>query len=387
MNWETRFLNKIGFGRKISSPVPGAEHESVIQQAINNNHAVTILYQGLKDPEPLRRTIVPTQIGDGPKGTRFVRAFAAERGEYRTFRTDRTFEVSNPGPHTINLPVDPEPLVDNSGPYVPPTATPKVKLPNIVDNPEKLYKNKEKSGDIEPTDAEYNEIRDLDIDPDTHDKATVRRIRNMVGITHLNIKHACEQGIPLEDYEQALKNNMGDTQYNHVKAIDEALGYQQHDAHIMYKNKESRLRNPDKNNNERINHELSPESIRYATGELFLHHLSLRNKKSFDDTDAPYIPIRGRQRANEWIMSEIAKLNPKFKEQMNNPFQDDGTLMNNEDYYHRVRKLQDHHRLSMINAGTREDFLISKRKLKALEHIGNSKFYPTDYHPDIYEED
>ena len=384
MDWGTRFLNKVGFGRKISSPVPGAEHEPGIQQAIDNNHAVTLLYHGANDPDPIRRTIVPTQIGDGSNGTRFIRAFAPERGEYRTFRTDRIRKIFSTGPHTINMPADPEPLVDNSAPYVAPTATPKAKPTYIVENPKELYKNKEKSGTIEPTDAEYDEIRGLDIDPDTHDKATVRRIRNMAGITHLNIKHACEQGIPLEDYEQALKNNMGDTQYDHVKAIDEALGYQQHDAHIMYENKESRLNNPSRNNNETINHELSPETITEATAELFLHHLSLKNRTLFDDT---YVPIPNRQRANEWIMSEIAKLNPTFKKQMNNTFQDDGALMNNEGYYHRVRKLQDHHRLAMINAGTRKDFLINKRKLKALEHIGNSKFYPTDYHPDIYEED
>ena len=380
MEWGTRFINKVGFGRKISSPVPGAEYEPGIQQAIDNNHAVTLLYHGMSDTDPIRRTIVPTQIGNGPKGTRYIRAFAPESGEYRTFRTDRIRKIFSTGPHTINVPADTEPLVDKSGPYV----APKAKPTYFVENPEKLYKDKEKSGTIEPTDAEYDEIRGLDIDPDTHDKATVRRIRNMAGITHLNIKHACEQGIPLEDYEQALKNKMADTQFDHVKAIDEALGYQQHDAHIMNENKKSRLNNPSLNNNETINHELSPETITEATAELFLHHLSLKNRTSFDDT---YVPIPKRQRANEWIMSEIAKLNPTFKKKMNIIFQDDGVLMNNEEYYHRVRKLQDHHRLAMIKAGTRKDFIINKRKLKALEHIGNSKFYPTDYHPDIYEED
>ena len=380
MEWGTRFLNKVGFRRKLAMPGDGSEHEPTIQQAIDNGHEVDFLYTGGLDKDPLRRTIIPTQIGDGPKGVRHIRAFSPEKSEYRTFRTDRIEKIFGTQPRSIEIPEDPEPLGSSGARPVQPVARPAQSVdatPSwVVTNPAAHYTKLEKTGDIEPTPEEYAEIRSLDIDPDTHDRAMVRRIRNL-GATHLQIKNACEQGIPLEYYGDAfLIHN------DHTKAIDTALKYQNHDDHIMSLCQQDRRESPDINER----HRLSTEDHSQLVGRLMLHHLTLKNKEPGEFLP-PYEPIPDRNRANEWIVNELAKVNPSLASKRGIDYKHDDTLLEPGAYDGIVNKLQKHHRLLLATAGTRKDYISQKRKMKALMHIGNSKFYPTDYFPNIYEED
>ena len=247
----------------------------------------------------------------------------------------------------------------------------------------------------EITPEEYEEIRSLDINPQTHDKATVKRLRSM-GASHLDIKNACERKIPIEDYEMALKNT-GD----HVKAIDEALSYQDSYRDAIAANQRYLRDNPSASTKTKEGQKplLLKENYSSELKFLFQHHRSLRDADSFDDPRYPDVP--GRRRANEWIMNECAKLDPSLKEhikiKLNRPEyimragnigdQNVPSEAREQGYADRIHRLLWHHNRRLLNASTIEQYVTHKRAIHALVNMGHSHYYPSAYYPDIYEEE
>ena len=286
---------------------------------------------------------------------------------------------------------------------VPTTQTPRVAPQNTQErNPLSLYTEELRTGTITPTPEEYEELRSLDIDPDTHDKATVRRLRNN-GASHLQLKSVAEEhSVPYEDYETALINNDG----NHLKAIEEAKQYQELDKEQISKN-QKRLQEFPNYASSRL---LSDEDHFGMLSSLFLHHLNLKNAPEFSpDPSGPYLNIPGRRRANEWIMNEISRVEQRGVKKNGEPrdlrlrtkidspvfttletLQGDNTIRMdggaNINYFDLVNSLSKHHDALHATATSVKDIVKQRRVRKALSNIGNSRFYPNDYSPDLYEE-
>jgi hypothetical protein len=260
----------------------------------------------------------------------------------------------------------------------------------IVENPTLKSSVNEKTGDIDPTDDEYAELKALDIDPDTHDKATVRRLRNK-GATHEQLKEvAGEHGLPLEDYEQALDNNKN----NHTLAVQEALGYRSRDEDQLQQNRERNLKFPEYTEGRT----LSDDGHEANANILFLHHLNLKNAPEFSGM---YKDIPGRRRANEWILSELSKVRPPLKDTVKSKFFrqletlkgtdvrniDTENGVDDQNYFRVVNELDEHHGALMATATNLKDLTKQRRIRKALANVGNARFYPNDYTADAYEED
>ena len=358
-----------------------------IQKAIDDNHELDIIYKK-SDSDAETRTIAPTSMRPAGNNTIRVRAFdftPSKQSVWKDWVTERIVGFNEPSrPLRSPLPVDteaprakanqPVEIVDNQ--------------PQVVKTPSKLYKSREKTGTIDPTPEEYEELRSLDIDPDTHDKATIRRIRNL-GISHLNLKSVAEMGIPYEDYEDALSNNNN----NHELAVQDAQKYMQKDIETMSANQRDRLDNPSRNSDK----VLSPQDYQQIATGLFLHHLSLRNMPQAMFTEDKYPPIEGRRRGNEWLLSEITKLEPALRGKETNPFFDERTLLDgntvpridgtrNVNYYDQIHALTAHHRTLGASATNFGDFVKHRRSLGSLARLSRSRFSPVGYTPDVYEE-
>jgi len=382
---------------------PGSEHHEAIQSAIDNQHELELVYQGKKDLlEGTQRVLIPIEMGPatGAPGTSMY-AFDLDAGIQKEFRTDRIVKILGARPRSVEpstLPTLPTP----SDSELPTPSEPKYleragKTPQaLLLNPNKItpsYDIVNKSGEIEPTREEYDELRSLDVDPMTHDKATVRRLRNK-GVSHAQLKQvAQEHAIPYEDYENALK-----TTDDHTQAIQEALTYRSNDREQITRNQERMRVRPDFG----ADRLLSDDDHKRAAGELFFHHLGLRNAAAFasdNDDSSPYRERPGRRRANEWILSELSKLQPALKKNIGRKdfdvagyLQGDSlanlaTGTENKNYFDRVNSLSRHHSVLLSRATDLAELTRQRRSLKALTHIGNARFYPYDYAPDLYEED
>jgi hypothetical protein len=234
---------------------------------------------------------------------------------------------------------------------------------------------------INPTPEEYKEARSKDIHPESFDKATYKRLRNMPGVTHADIINAMQTGpygIPIEDYETARINNPG----SHIKSIDEALKYQDFYSDLVGKNKITRNKAEGKKYKD-VSF-LSPEEHHDLVKKLVFHHGSLKNAPSFSEPnpDTPW-----RRRANRWVMSEAAKLEPSLKKYAKvDDLYDENTIIKPVAYDKIVTELLKHHTINQLNSGTVKDHMISNRMLNALYNIGSSKFLPTLYAHNKYEE-
>jgi len=231
---------------------------------------------------------------------------------------------------------------------------------------------------VEPTDEEYNHVKSLDVDPQSFDKATYKRLRN-IGATHNNCVEALTDGIPLEDYETAYKNN-GD----HSKAKQEALGYQKNYAQTI-------------SDNEKLLNSTGGRHLQGATiyssnvehdddvRDLFGHHLALKNRPKLGGN---YIDTPWRRRANEWMLNECSKLDPSLKEHVSNTeVNDDSMILPIESYYDKTNKLTNHYRLKQAQSRTIGEFVKNRRAVNSLVNLGSSQFLPSDYQHDKYEEE
>jgi len=252
---------------------------------------------------------------------------------------------------------------------------------DVSDYQERLTdKFKEPAGPlVEPTDDEYGELKGMDIDPNTFDKATVKRLRNMPGVKHSDLVSALSSGVPLEDYEDARKNNPS----SHIVAVDEAQKYRDHYEKITNENK--------KNLSTNVARDLDGVSFLSDVKhdnfvkQLFGHHMSLKTHPG--NFGEPYSDVPNRRRANEWVMNECSKLLPSLKSQIPNEKHYDGLLLNHRDYTNGVENLLNHYNIKSINAKSVNDYIINRRKKNAVLALGTSEFVPTDYSHGKYEED
>jgi len=403
----------------------GKEDVHPLIKAIDDGHEVTMTYRSQSDhPDTMLepRTVIPTRM-DGD----FVVAFDTGKNGWRKF-----FPGQRPGPGGGNYGVQkiigvapasiaredlppeeekkpakswkkpaPTPEWESTGPAQPAPVVPKFDF--IADDAKPwLSVRSEKSpmATVEPTEDEYNEIKSLDIDPDTFDRAVVKRLRNM-GVTHAEIKDALtnQTKIPIEDYETARINNPD----SHLQAVQEAVGYQ--DFYSSLFNERSAMLS--KGHSDYAGKPLlSRQEHDSLLEDLFGHHLTLKNlptdqfesinPKAFTRYHSDSV-IPWRRRASEWVMSECAKLNPSLRNYFNSsdpdyaePFEshyDADDLLKTVDHSKIATKLHQHYNVMGLNARTIKDHVIASRKQKALANITGSQFLPYDYSYDQYEEE
>lgn len=229
---------------------------------------------------------------------------------------------------------------------------------------------------MEPTPEEYEEIKGLDIHPDTFDKATLKRVRSM-GVPHNDIVDACSKGIPIEDYETA-RANVND----HTGAVEEALGYQDSYRDTMAHNAKFVATHQ---NETKLSGLLPKNDHDRAVRKLASHHLSLKNQTEFGGS---YADTPWRRRANEWIINECGKLDPASKKAVSNQTHyNAGDILSADEYNGEVNNLIKHHRLNGLHTKTIKDYIAHKRSMNALINIGTSQYLPSEYTPDAYEED
>jgi len=249
-----------------------------------------------------------------------------------------------------------------------------------------MFLDESRTEGIDPTPEEYKQLRDLDIHPPSFDRSVIRRLRNM-GTSHVDLIDVGNSGIPYEDYETALKNNMGD----HAAAREEALGYQKHYANIISANQNNRFSSPI----------TRPEDYNNIVLALFQHHASLKNKPSFDGFKnevgyGGFAPIGGRRRANEWIMHQLSRMNPELRKYMKTDYYRPESILTQfpvshdrgeqGTYYGAVSALANHHLAGMSSASNLKNYMMHNRMIGILSNVGSSLWYPVDYHADIYEE-
>ena len=245
---------------------------------------------------------------------------------------------------------------------------------------------------INPSDEEYDELRNLDVHPASFDKAPVKRMRNL-GIPHTDLVDASKQFIPMEDYEEARLKHPN----SHLAATEEAMNYQDFYNDHMKNNAEFIAQNPEYNKTEGIT--LTPENPRGILGKIVLHHLALKNAPRFDlnfgdgyhfdDTSNKYpVDFPDRRRGNEWMLHECSKLDPVFNEaKKSDQYDGNWVIQSPEEYNKNIRQLGAHHMKEMINARTIPAYYRAKRALKSIDHISIGQFSPYDYSPEMYEED
>jgi len=378
----------------------------VFQQAIDNKHEVHMNYRGASDPEAAPRRVIPTGIDD--KGR--VRAFCLDRQAYRTFIPGRAEGAISTQPSSIpheQLPEDTEAL--QATPQQKPTVNaPRAKLapmapesrgskPNAwVVNDRRPWESKDdkrapRTYEVNPTPEEHEEMRLADAnifksnDPNkvikpSYDKATYKRVRNL-GASHADCLDAASEGIPIEDYEDGLKNNPG----NHVQAKNAAHGYLDYYRDNI-SNNEQKFEDHTTRSAFQNRTLLSPEDHTNILAEVVRHHLSLKNAPEEKFTGAfPNTPWR--RRANEWCISECHKVEPRFRKLTGDTTSyDPQSVMGPSTYDRHVNALIQHHTLNQLNARTVPEYVASKRKLEALSNLSESKFLPTPYTHDKYEE-
>jgi hypothetical protein len=399
----------------VSTDGPGSEHHPIIQKAIDNQHEIELIYQK-EDSPPEQRVIIPREIATNSGNVTYFRGFdITKQGGHKLFRTDhikRIIDVrdrsQDPGvdPESFSLKAIPQPrenknrtLLADEPSLVTSDQTIKKNNPNgarVIADPVQFMQDqgayRPKTGDIEPTPEEYEELRSKDVDPQTHDKATVRRLRNK-GASHVDLLNVASQGIPYEDYEDAMA-----VTDSHDSAVQEALKMRSRDREQIAQNLVRNKENP----NFAEPHLLDDADYKAATRGLFVHHMNLRNAPSFspDQNLGPIFNHPDRRRANEWIMSELTKINPELKSQMgNSKFLEnrgleilkgsnvrltDGTRQIS--YFEPVNQLTKHHEALKATTTDLKDLTKHRRIIKALSNIGNSRFYPVDYNGDVYEE-
>jgi len=230
------------------------------------------------------------------------------------------------------------------------------------------------SNDIEISPEEHAEIKSLDIDPDTFDKSTYKRLRS-IGATHQEIKDAMQSGAFIEDYETARLDEP-----NHLKAKDKALAYKTN----FYNDAINANKDWVRDNTDTLERNTKPLSDDVYSGvvkKLFGHHLSMKLQ--------PIMTSPSKRRGHEFLLNECAKLKPEFKDYVDDPNDkfDINRLLSADDHAKYSNMLMEHLRLKGLHATTPEKFAINNRKIEAVANIASSYRYPSAYRQDKYEEE
>ena len=238
---------------------------------------------------------------------------------------------------------------------------------------------------MQPTSEEYAEAKGLDIDPDTFDKATYKRVRSM-GATHDEVKDALTKGIPIEDYETARINNN-----SHDHAVNEALGYQEEYKKTMFRNDKIISGNPEAFEKIKGIIQANEPYINDHIEDIFGHHAALKNKPQFDSV---YPDRTDRRRANEWMMSECAKIHTGLKQAVKTKKYNDDGIMPIEDYNKKINLLLNNYSLrSMFTSNTLpekeaiKNHIVHNRIANVLVNLGSGYYTPTNYTQEKYEEE
>jgi len=294
----------------------------------------------------------------------------------------------------------------------------------------------------EPTDDEYEEARANDIDPETFDRATYRRLRN--SLTHEQIIHAqqstvAEHGVrlPLEDLETGMINHEG----HFGPALDEASAYLNRYRGVI---RETRnwlhfpprgVSDQDASRVIRDRHRemqgglLTKEQHDSILTRLFNHHSALRDRQVGDGTMRGVTGIstaspdemrddewdsKDYPRAHSWILSEINKLDPDVKRDTSVACPSPGCTPSRSSfstesvhphscYEHLANALAQHYAtrlvfssayqpgidpddMNQISGERVRQHVVANRKMRAVNNISQSAFYPYGYSVDKYEE-
>lgn len=366
---------------------------AAFKNAVDSGKQVQFKYKGKS------HTVIPRGLHAWKDGKVTAKGYCIEHDAEEQFTPASLDSIGKISPRSQELPPTPEEAERNN------------LLKSYDDNAQAMKRrlspgNTTFSSAITP--EEYDEAQANDIDPDTFDKASYRRVRNL-GATHQQCIEAIRDNkIPIEDYEDAykatlahheLKNIKGTSGEVHVGALERGT-----ERIKTYESKVNKVRNsraPGNGGASLVNSfvPLNEDDHNYLVEQLFGHHMTLKNEPG--QHEAPYLEMPGGRRSHEWVMNECAKLVPSLKESVGNTtFYDKNTLLtpgrenrlylpsdpNAGIYQDVVRSLTDHYMAKGLRVNTVKDHIINKRKMNALANIGSSQFFPQDYRPEMYEE-
>jgi hypothetical protein len=361
----------VGNGNSTAPKRTGDDFNSKLQRVIDNGREIDIDYQGFKDPEARRRTIIPTSFNDT-----HVRAYDAEAGMHKTFNRRNLLKVHVTRPSSVQpIPVDPEPLVAKPSPAV--TKSPNTPVTKAPNTPVKKMEPKVRPSDrVEPTDAENEEIKSMDIDPRSFDRATHKKLRSL-GATHEEIKDALRNGAFIEDYLDARTNVN-----NHASALDAAMKYQDYTNNVVNSNKQYVQ--------EKWAGKIRPapdENVNRVVEKLFNHHLVMKNRaRNIGSTTDETNP----ERSHEWLLSELTKLSsdPNLKSRMNESrVEGPEDFLSSAHHDGECNGLMNHFHVKRLLSNNAKEFTINNRLVNALSNVSGGHQIVNGYSDDKYEED
>ena len=412
------------------------EHQALIHHAIQNKHELEMDYTSAADKKrslglPSKRTVIPSRMRWDPTYKSLkMDAYDINQNAWREYNLPRIHGIISSKPRRFEPPE--EELNDSGG-----TAGGNNGIPTefsvsgeILNKPEFAWSNDDHRGvwkdngtlprpwigkdhlraprsyDVEPTESEYKEIQGMDIDPDTFDRATYKRLRNY-GVTHNECKDALlnidNKTTPLEDYETALKSSQYfipsekggkvSREFNHVKVRDDAHAYQKHYEDIINKNRTFDVKD-----------HLQPSQHDALVNQLFFHHTTLKNMPE-DQKPSVFPATSWSGRANEWIANDMTKLDPtitkNYEAQVikqnpdikdvpnvfkNKKIQSDKFIMNADQHDNAVNNLLRHYNNKLVGSRTVKEYMVNNRKLNLVNNAASSHYLPTEYEHDKYQE-
>ena len=271
-----------------------------------------------------------------------------------------------------------------------------------------FFNSKSAAGAIKASD--YEEAKQLDVDPSTFDRATYKRLRST--LTHDQIKDALTRHdgytIPLEDLEDALANNDG----NFENAVNEARSYGDHHLSKATAVHQARVATPEGYPLEDVPEipTLNDAQFDQIIARLMLHHAVCRN--NVHSTHPNSVNYTGTDKNHEWLMSELTKIAPHFKPWMgltNTEEETEGggqTRLGPHKYHSFIDQLYDHFQNELVNTvlplkgedttpsiGTGDAkgnvnlgrFVSVQRKLRALDNLAAGQFGTDQFDPTMYE--
>ena len=265
------------------------------------------------------------------------------------------------------------------------------------------------SGKVVPTEDEINEAASHDIDPDTFPRDSYVRLRQ--ALSHDQIIDAIKKpegvsehgvGIPIEDFERALKNNRGE----YEPAIAEAntyLGLYKDEIlrHRSFINKNGYSIMQRRFDKDILDSDPQKNALNAIVDRMFSYHATCKNREQ-DDSRIQMPGVTNfdgedYQGAHRWMLTQLSKLQPALVGKEDTPHFNPGySYLSPEAYDSDANKLIDHYRakilsgslgtsnnvyaLRSVNSNDIKNYVSNKRKLGVAITLGNSKFFPTDYY-------
>jgi|GEM_PF-5455661 len=386
------------------------EHERFIRQSIANKHEIDFYYQGKLDPRPYARTVIPTNIDRSNPFIPRMEAYDPVGQMYKHYNISKT--------RMIGI-FDSRPRHQEPPAYVPDYEQPNPEggqAPRQFYHPERPWEQNDanrvwsaegfepwaskadklvpRTHAVEPTKEEYEEAKSKDIDPDTFDKATYKRVRNL-GASHNDCIDAMSSGIPIEDYETTYKHHVDkdNPADRHTLAKDEALKMEDNyysplrSKNRIFLNVHAR----DLTNLKLLN----DDQRKFQIQKLINHHTTLKNLPTLPPQNkVEYANTPWRRRANQWMVHDLTKLDSSFNPLMakipaelnGKKRYDENQILSVDEHDKIISNLIRHTNIDLMNSNTKKEQVSNMRKLNVLNHAANAQFIPNDYEYDKYEE-